>query len=61
MAIVSPMTFIMNRAVVTGSYAPSIALERRLDAYDRTRRALLDEMDALDPILLSFSHRAGER
>lgn len=54
------MTFIMNRAVVTGSYAPSIALERRLDAYDRTRRALLDEMDALDPILLSFSHRAGE-
>ncbi len=54
------MTFIMNRAVVTGSYAPSMALERKLDAYDRERRALLDEMDALDPILLSFRHRAGE-
>lgn len=50
----------MNRAVVSGSYAPSMALERKLDAYDRDRRALLDEADALDPILLSFRHRVGE-
>ena len=53
------MSFIMNRAVVSGSYAPSMALERKLDAYDRDRRALLDEADALDPILLSFRHRVG--
>jgi hypothetical protein len=54
------MTFIMNRAVVTGSYAPSLALEKKLDGYDRDRRALLDELDAVDPILLSFGHLAGE-
>ena len=54
------MTLIMNRAVVTGTGAPSMTLERKLDAYDRERRALLDEMGALDPIHLAFRHFAGE-
>lgn len=54
------MSFIMNRPIVSVRGVPSMTLEKRFDVYDRRRRALLDEMGALDPIILAFRHRPGE-
>jgi hypothetical protein len=49
-----------ERGTAPGGDGPPTSLEKRLEAYDRDRRALLDEMAALDPAQLAHKPVADQ-
>ena len=49
-----------ERGTAPGGDGPPTSLEKRLEAYDRDRRALLDEMAALDPAQLAYKPVADQ-
>jgi len=55
-----PDAFRLERGTAPGGDSPPTTLETRLEGYDRDRRALLDEMAALDPAQLAHKPVADQ-